>query len=161
MAIEELLQRLPRKTVLNAVARANDRMRYDGGPPNQIMAQIADDGTVTFQEMPNVMQLDYMKRAFDGIARDGTDPITGAMTEEAAFAAKIARDIRNATREAVPVYGQALELAADEQSQRTAIDFGRAFSARNVTREQVKREVQDATGPELAAHARGPSFTDR
>jgi hypothetical protein len=151
-AIEGLLDRLPRKTVLNAVSRANDRMRYDGGPPNQIMAQVADDGTVTFQEMPNVMQLDYMKRAFDSIARDGTDTISGAMTDEAAFAAKIAREIRNATREAVPVYGTALELAADEMSQRAAIDFGATMLTReNITREVVQRTVKDATKPELAA----------
>lgn len=152
-AVEDLLTRLPEGTTLNAIKKANDRMRFDGSPANQIMASIADDGSVTFQEMPNVMQLDYMKRAFDAIARDGTDPITGAMSSDAAFARKVAQSIRDTTRNAVPAYGQALELAADDLSQRAAVDFGRNILAggERVTREMVAREVKDATKPELAA----------
>lgn len=152
MAIEAVLDRLPRKTALRAIEIANDRMRWNpDAAQSQIMAQIADDGSVTFQEMPNVLQLDYMKRGFDAIARDGTDPITGRMTSDASFARDIARELRNATRDAVPVYGRALELASDQLSQEGAVDFGASLLTRNVTREQVARQVKDATGPELQA----------
>lgn len=150
-SIESLLERLPRSTVLKAVNSANERMRFDGSPANQIMAQIGDDGAIVYQEMPNVMQMDYIKRAFQSIARDGTDPITGQMTSDAAFAARIAREIRDATREAVPEYGKALGLAADQLSQQAAVDFGARILNRNVTREMVQREIKGATEPELEA----------
>jgi hypothetical protein len=152
MAIEGIVNRLPRKTALRAIEIANDRMRWNpDAAQNQIMAQIADDGSVTFQEMPNVMQLDYMKRAFDAIARDGTDPVTGRMSSDAQFARDIARELRNATRDAVPVYGDALELASDQLSQETAVEFGSRILMPQVTREQVAREIKGATGPELQA----------
>ena len=151
MAIEDVLNRAPVGTARTAIQRANERMRYFGAPQNQIMASIADDGTVSFQEMPNVMQLDYIKRAFDSIARDGTDKITRAMTDEASFAAQVARDIRNATRDAVPAYRTALELASDDITQREAVDFGSTILQNGTTREMVSRAVKDATKPELAA----------
>jgi hypothetical protein len=150
-AIENLLDRLPRATTLKAVNRANERMRFDGAPANQIMARISDDGVVTYQEMPNVMQLDYIKRAFNEIARDGTDNLTGKMSSDAEFASRIAREIRNATRDAVPEYGNALSLAADQLSQEAAVSFGARVLNRQVTREMVEREIKNATPPEIEA----------
>jgi hypothetical protein len=152
-AIEELLDRLPRQTVLRAVSEANDRIRFDGAPQNQILARIGDDGNVTYQEMPNVMQLDYMKRAFDAIARDGTDPITGKMTSDARFASQIAREIRDATRAAVPAYGDALNIAADQLSRERATDVGRRLFAMN--RDQVAAELGNATAAERRAAQEG------
>jgi hypothetical protein len=151
--IEGLLERLPRQTALRAIAEANDRIRFDGSPANQIMARIGDDGSVTYQEMPNVMQLDYIKRAFDNIARDGRDPITGKMSSEGAFAQRIAREIRDATREAVPEYGRALEVAGDALSIENAAQIGRNIL--NMTREEVARELGNATAPERRAAQEG------
>jgi hypothetical protein len=149
--IESLLERLPRSTALKAIQTANERMRFDGGPANQIMASVDDAGNVVYQEMPNVMQLDYIKRAFDAIARDGTDPITGKMSSEASFARQIAREVRDATRNAAEGYGTALELASDQLSQEAAVSFGARILRSDVTREMVDREIKGATGPEVEA----------
>jgi len=153
--IEALVnERIPPKTALRAIAEANDRMRYEG-LPGQIMASVDDAGNVVYQEMPNVMQLDYMKRAFDQIARDGTDPITQRMNSEAQLASRIARDLREATAEAVPVYRDALSQAADSIGQQSAVDFGATMLRPQVTREVAQRRIADMTDAELRAARQG------
>jgi len=106
--------------------------------------------------MPNVMQLDYIKRAFDDIVRDGTDGITRQMSDPARWAWKASRGVRDATREAVPAYGRALELASDSASLQDAHQFGVRIlmdgsAPGGTTREMVARAVKDASKPEVAA----------
>lgn len=149
--IESIIDRLPGRKVQAAIADATDRMIYDGAPSPQIMASIGDDGKVTFQQMPNVMQLDYIKRSFDQMARDGTDPITQRMSSDAAFAARVARDLRDAIADAVPGYRDALSQAADSMGQQSAIDFGATMLRPQVTRETVARRIVDMTDAERQA----------
>jgi hypothetical protein len=154
-AIEEIIGRIPASKIQKAIADATDRMIYDGAPSPQIMATIGDDGKVTFQQMPNVMQLDYIKRAFDQIARDGTDPITQRMSSDAAFAARIARDLRGAVSDAVPSYRGALSQAADSMGQQAAVDFGATLLRPQVTREVARGRIEDMTEAELRAARQG------
>ena len=149
--IEGILDRIPGRKAQQAIQDATDRMIYDGAPSPQIMASIGEDGAVTFSQQPNVMQLDYMKRAFDQMARDGTDPITQRMSSDAAFASRIARDIREAIGEAVPGYREALSTAADSITQQAAIDFGATMLRPQVTREVVARRIADMTPAEMSA----------
>lgn len=153
-AVEALLKRIPPRKIRAAIESANDRMVYDG-LPKQIMATIEDGGGVSFTEMPNVIQMDYIKRAFDEIKREGTDAITGKMTPDAAFASRIARDVRNAVRDAVPAYGEALEKAGDALSLESATDLGRAMLRPETTRETISSWAEDATALERRAFAAG------
>ena len=153
-AVEALLKRIPARKIRAAVEAANDRMTYDE-LPGQIMASIADDGSVSFSQMPNVIQMDYMKRAFDELAREGTDALTGKMTPDAAFARRIARDIRNTVREAVPAYGEALEAAGDALSLESATDLGRVALRQDTTRETITAWAEEATVAERRAFAAG------
>ena len=155
-AIEELLTRLPKNQVKGAIDKANARLLYDGGAKeSQIIADIAEDGTATFRELPNVRQLDQLKRAFDGIARDGTDKLTGQVTEDAGFARRIAQDIRNFTRAAVPEYGDALKLASDDISTSAAVDNGYALLTNKVTRDVARNQIKQMTAPEKTAAKQG------
>lgn len=153
--IEALIDRLPPRQVQRAVDMATDRMVYDGAPNPQIIARIGDDGKVAFDQLPNVMQMDYIKRAFDQIARDGADPITGRMTSEGAFASRIARDIREALGEAVPTYRQALREASDEFALQDATRLGGDLLRRQTTREQVAEWASSAAPLERQAAAAG------
>lgn len=148
--IEGILGRVPKRTAGQAIQAAQERMTYDGAP-GQIMASIADDGSVAFQQMPGVQELDYIKRAFDDIARNGTDAITGKMDANAAFASRIARDIRDATKEAVPAYGEALNLAADSITTQNAVDIGAQALSPQFTRERLVRAVDGASDAEMRA----------
>ena len=149
MAIEDLIARIPPKTLKKAVDAATDRMIYDGVPNAQIMATIAEDGSVSLSQLPNVMQLDYIKRAFDEIAEDGKDALTGKMTADAAFASRIARDVREATKAAVPEYGEALSVATSGIRERGAIREGAKLLGPEMTTEQAASVIKDATPAEI------------
>lgn len=149
MAIEDLMKRIPADKLNKAFNTATDRMVYDGYPKAQALIELAEDGTATLKELPNVMQLDYLKRAFDEIAQAGEDPLTGKLTPDAAFAARVARDIRNATKEAVPEYADALSTAATGIRAGEAVRKGGKILDANLTVEQARDIIKDATPAEL------------
>lgn len=154
-AIEDIVGRLPPGTARQAIQRATDRMTYDGAPNAQLMARVSDDGRVSFEQMPNVMQLDYLKRAFDEIADAGKDPITGRLSADGAFASRIARDIREATAEAVPSYRDALRTAASDIRERGAMRTGSTLLRPQTTVEEAAEAIGDATPAELRAMRQG------
>uniref|UniRef100_Q11LT2 Uncharacterized protein n=1 Tax=Chelativorans sp. (strain BNC1) TaxID=266779 RepID=Q11LT2_CHESB len=151
-AVEDVISRIPPRIARTAIERANEIMRYDR-MPRQIMADIADDGSISFREMPSVVQADYIKKALDQIAQDGVDPITGRMDSNAAFASRIARDLRNAVGDAVPAYRQALETAADPLSRQNAVRIGARLNS--MTRDEFRMAVEGMTQPEKQAVLQG------
>lgn len=153
--IEDIVDRLPPSTAKKAIDRATDRMIYDGAPSPQIMASIADDGAVTLTQKPNVIQLDYLKRAFDEIAEDGKDAVTGRLSSDGAFASRIARDLREAVADAVPEYRNALSTAATDIRQRAAVRTGGELLRPQTTIEQAAEAIADATPAELRAMRQG------
>lgn len=148
MAIEELISRVPPKQLAKAVQDATDQMIYDGLPNPQVLMEIAEDGTVKLAQLPNVMQLDYIKRAFDNIAEAGKDPLTGALTPDARFAARVARDVREATKAAVPEYGEALDAAATGIRARGAVREGGKLLDPSMTVETALEVIEGATEAE-------------
>jgi len=153
-AVEDLLERLPRKTTQSAIEVANDRMRFDG-IGGQILADIGEDGAVTFRELPSVIQLDYIKRAFSEVSQAGIDPVTGKMSPDGAFAGKVAREIRNTLSDAVPAYGTALETASDGLSLQAATETGTRLLSPKVTREVISEWSEGASDVERRALASG------
>lgn len=133
--IEGLLARLPSRAANAAIQKANERIAYEGGA-KQIMASIGDDGRVVFKEMPNAQQLDHLKRAFDRIVKDGTD-VTGKLSDDAQFAATIARDLRNAHAAANPAYRTALRTGMDSIQSEEAVETG--YKALTVTPEVLRK----------------------
>lgn len=153
--VEDIINRIPDRIAGRAVRDAVDRMVYDGVPNAQIMANIADDGAVTFQGMPNVMQADYIKRALNNIVEDGTDAVTGKLSSDAVFASRMARDLRDAVADAVPAYSEALRTAADPLSEQAAIRLGGKMLSTSMPRDQAAIALQGMTGPEKKAVAQG------
>lgn len=153
-AIQDLIARLPNNQTATAINSANDRMKFEG-IPEQIIASIGEDGVVTFSKPPNVIQLDYIKRAFDQMKREGTDPLTGKLTPDASFAGQIARDVRDATANAVPAYREALDAASDVLGQEAAVETGYGLLRAGVTREVGRNSVAGMTGAEKRAAMQG------
>lgn len=153
--IEEIVSKLPKKTAAQAIESANDQIRYEGGAATQILADIAEDGTVTFKEMPSVAQLDFIKRAYDDIRRNGTDPVTGKLTSDARFAGRVAKDIRDATKAASPEYRAALGLASDRASREEALEIGAGLFSPKFTREMAADAFRGMSKPEKQAAAMG------
>jgi len=135
----QALERMIRNRVpAGAIQKANDLMRINGEESQQILARIADDGTVTFEQMPDVRQIDYITRALrqTGQRGDGKGAM-GGNTDEGRAYMNLASQMRNTLRSLVPEYGVALDTASDAIGRREAREFGRTFLNRNVPRDEV------------------------
>jgi len=150
--VEELLQRVP-GAVVN---RANALMRARGETSAQILARIADDGSVTFERMPDVRQLDYITRALNEEAADGIG--AGAMGGQTALGStlqSLSSDIRNVVGNLVPEYRQALNVGAEAIRQTQAVRNGADLLRPTTTREEVAAATANLTPPERQFYAQG------
>lgn len=151
--IEGVLARVPPKTLNQAISEANDAMREAGVRNMQIMAEIAEDGSVDFREMPNVQQLDEIKKALDSIGREAVDQF-GRPTAQGVRAQRLARDLRNALGNAVPSYRAAVKIGGDKIKEDQALDIGRKLLWKNTTVEDVRDLVSDGMSVEARNAAR-------
>lgn len=142
-AIETVLGKIPSKTLQTAINEANDAMKANGVKNLQILADIADDGTVKFIEMPNVQQLDEIKKAL-GVVGSEVDSL-GRPTAGASRANNLARELKAAVGEAVPAYKTAVKLGGDKIAEDRALDMGRKIFGTGVSREQVRETMTGAS----------------
>lgn len=151
-ALEGLSGRIPGK----AVADANRLMQLDGHQSRQILARIGDDGSVSFEQMPDVRQWDYIKRALDQAASTGEGQgALGGQTAMGRAYQNLSRTIRDNLGEAVPEYRTALDTASDAISQVKGVEFGAKMLRPSTPRESVRDALEGATRPERAAMAQG------
>lgn len=152
-AVLSVLDRVPPRILNAAIQKADELMRMTPGTAyKQIMASIGPDGKVTFQEMPNVMQLDFIKRGIGRVASEEVDSF-GRPLDGGALNA-LSRDLGAALGDAVPQYKTAVKLGGDKIAEDKALTLGQKLLTRNVTREQVaewvagapSREAKDALG---------------
>jgi hypothetical protein len=135
-----------------AISYANRLMKLRGEQSGQIMASIADDGTVTFTRPPDVRQWDYIKQALDGLAESGDGAgALGGQTRMGSAYQGLAREIRDGVAKLVPEYRDALDTAADAITRRNAVKFGADLLSTNVTTEEALAEIATATGGQKAA----------
>ena len=146
-AVEDALDRVPAKTLKKAVNIANDAMRMEGRKNLQVMAKASDSGDIVFKEMPNVEQIDSVKRALDELGR--VVNVHGRPTGDAIRAKAAAKLLRNATKKAVPEYGDALAAGADKITQDEALSFGRKIFNQKTNLEDVIEEVSEMGAPQL------------
>jgi hypothetical protein len=148
MNIENIVfNRIEPDILMSAINKANAEMRDLGTQNQQIMAQIGANGTVEFVEMPNVLQLDQLKRALDALARGAkrTEGVTTVNTPESLRYARQANDLRDAIEDATidpatgqSLYGQALKLGGDTIQEREAFGLGMDLLSPSTRVEDVK-----------------------
>ncbi len=150
--LEALLPRIPAKTINDA----NQLMKMNGHVSGQIMASIADDGSVTFTRLPDVRQWDYIKRALENSAMstEGQGAL-GAQTSMGRAFQGLARNVRDGLKDAVPAYGDALDTAADAIQRVQGVDKGYGFLSARTTREAARDMLDGLTGPQRAAVRQG------
>lgn len=152
--IEDVLSRVPSDTLRGAIREANEAMQAAGVRNQQIMAQIADDGSVTFREMPNVQQLDEIKKALGSIGRESVDQF-GRPTARGIRANKLAGELRDAISGAVPSYKAAVKMGGDKIAEDSALDIGRRLLGARTTFEEVRDAMKGASIEARAAAKRG------
>lgn len=153
LAIEGVLDRIPKRAIRKAVREANEAMQAEGIRNQQIFVTIAEDGTATFREAPNVQQLDFLKRGLNAVG-EGIDDL-GRPTAEARRAQMLARDLRDAIGDAVPEYLDAVQLGGDKIAEDNALRLGNRLLRGRTTREEVAELAADLTQAEQTALRQG------
>lgn len=134
-----------------AIQAANKLIRASGDTfKKPILADIAEDGTVAFREMPSVQQLDYITRGLNQIVSttDGQGAL-GGLTPLGQTYQTLSREIRSNLRNLVPEYDAALKTAADAINARNAKEFGLELLRPGVSRDEVAEVVRHMGGAEL------------
>lgn len=150
--LETLLGRVPQ----SAINRANELMRIEGVQSAQILAEVGEDGAVTFRRMPDVRQLDYITRALGDIAeQQNAAGKLGGTTQLGRATQGLQRTIRDVLKREVPQYGEALDVAADAISRTRAVDLGAEILRPSTTREQVAEALRGASRAERDAAKAG------
>ena len=146
-AVEEAIGRIPPSILNRAIQEANDDMLSRGLRNLQVLANVADDGTVTFREMPNVQQVDEIKKALQRIGYGSVDQF-GRPTAEGARARRLAGELRDAIGKAVPEYNAATAAGADKIAMDEALKLGRELLRTGTEREVVQDAVKGMTDAE-------------
>jgi hypothetical protein len=146
-AIFNVLDKTPDNLMAEAIREANEEMLMNNIPRNQhIKASISDDGKVTFSELPNVMQLDELKKALQTIAYQNVDQY-GRLTAKGTRYNRLAGELRDAVSGAVPVYSDAVKLGGDKIAEERAFQLGA-----DLLKPQTELEdVMKAFGPDASA----------
>jgi hypothetical protein len=152
-AIEGVLDRVPDRIKKEAIQDANDLMVAAGERNNQIKINVADDGSMIFSEMPNVMQLDYIKRALGTMAESAKGEY-GKATDKSMMLSELARSLKVSMSDAVPIYADAVKLGGDKIQRDNALRLGANLLRSNTTREMVGEVAAD-----LSDEARHAAFS--
>ena len=151
-AIEELLQRVPQA----AVDRANKLMKIEGVKSGQILADVADDGSVTFRTLPDVRQLDYITRALNEEAKNGIGAgAMGGSTDIGSALGDLSKEIRDVLRLHVPEYGDALAAGQNAIQRTQAVQNGYELLRPSTTVEEVTGWARNMTPAQRTDAAQG------
>jgi hypothetical protein len=152
LEIEDLIGRVPTDELRAAFKEANDVMQLQGIQNQQIRATINDDGSIDYEEMPNVIQLDFLKRAMQRIAYSDqyTDKF-GRPTGKGADLNIVAGKLRDALGRAVPSYDRAVSMGGNAIRERQAGELGNVLLNDRVTRDELTEAVRGASKTEMDA----------
>lgn len=153
--IEEVLSRIEPEDVMKGIREANAEMRSRGMTNQQIMAEIGEGGQVVYREMPNVRQLDELKKALQGIAysAENTNQF-GRLTSTGQRYNRLAGELRDAVSDAVEPYGAAVSIGGDKLAEERAFMLGRDLLKAGTEVEDVAIELGSRPSQDQVAAAK-------
>lgn len=115
----EVLKRIPNDLKTAATKEANDILQMEGKEIGQMVLEVGQDGLLKFKTQPNMMQLDYIKRALSELAYDplkvsGLSKSAGTMRYQ----------LSEALKKLNPNYAKALKLGQEKITRENAIEIG-------------------------------------
>lgn len=144
LAIERIMSDLARnapRDFKRAIQSANLNMAADGKKNMQFMAEEMADGTFKIKQMPNMIQLDYLKQALQE---------TYERTQDIGYK-KFSEQLRDAGIDAVPAYGKALKLGQAKIVETDVMQMGGKFLQDNVKLDTLKNAINSASQTEMDA----------
>lgn len=151
-AVESYMKRVPR----SVLAKARGLIEMDASIPEDVKRQyllsIAEDGTLSKDALPSVLEVDYVTRALNDVAKGGDGKgALGGNTNEGRIYGALSRNLRNATKDAVPAYGQALDAASTEIGIKNATEFGASLLRPSTLRSDVVETMKGMPAVEREA----------
>ena len=141
-----LLQRLP----AGAFNAANKLIRTDhsmmGQRVGQIKINVSDDGTIAFEKLPDLRQIDYVTRVLGdlpGTTRAAAGSIMPETTQFGRNIFNLSREIRNVLKSEIPAYKDALKLAAMNMDAKSATRLGAEMLSPRTTRQDFFSAIED------------------
>tara|TARA_B100000085_G_scaffold111991_1_gene102178 strand:+ start:22464 stop:24746 length:2283 start_codon:yes stop_codon:yes gene_type:complete len=126
-----VIKRVDNKTLKEAFEEANADMLADGINNAQLLIRVDDAGNIIEKtELPNVIQLDYLKRSLQTLAEQNRDATTLQFTTKGLRYNRLARDLRQAIGDAVvdqdgvKIYNKAVNLGGDKIAEQNAYRIG-------------------------------------
>lgn len=140
--LDSVFSRIPKRLQGQVVSAANDMMQLEGAQSKQILAKIADDGSVLFERLPDVRQWDYIKRGIDKVieGQEGQSA-SGGMSQMGRLLSQAKNDLLNVLDTAVPEFKLARKVYSDDLSVKNALEQGR--KAINLDPELITKAVKD------------------
>ena len=163
-AVVSVLDRIPNRIKKEAIEKANELMQIAGvKQQNHIKAEILDNGDIVFSsdpnKMPNIMQLDYIKRALGNLAYKPSNLDNfGRLSPDGHVYQGLSRDLKNAVSDAVPLYGKAVKLGGDKISEEAAFSIGSKLLNTKTNVEDVVLAMLNGSDAEKAAAKQGLRF---
>lgn len=150
--VEDVFSRVPTRILNDAVQSANEEIMSNpnlrGLGIRQILADVADDGTVSFRELPSVAQLDQIKIGLQTVAYRNTDNF-GRLNADGTRYNRLAGELRdatiNATGGAEGTYARAVAAGGDKIAQDNALDLGTGMLTNGAKREEVALMMNNAS----------------
>ena len=130
--IENLLSRVPQ----SAISTANELMKVKGVQSKQILAELADDGTVKYFRKPDTEQIHYIMQALSDTAEGATGKLGRKTTKSGAYE-KLRSDIGTVLKRANPEFAAAQKAGADTIRQEQAVDTGYKYLTDTFRREDA------------------------
>jgi hypothetical protein len=147
-----LLQRLPAV----AVTKANELIRTDssmmGKRVGQIVIKVADDGTINFEKLPDLRQIDYITRVLGdvpGTTRTEAGSIMPKVSQLGRNIFNTSREIRDLLKDNIPAYRDALKIAAMNMKEGDAVRLGSVMLKPSMTRQEFFSTIEDLGQREL------------
>lgn len=151
--LEETLEILKNEpSVLRAARRYANLDAPDAA--RQFFANIADDGTVAIQRVPNATEWDYIKRGLDALSR------TSDANDQRIYGA-LAKRLRSSIDDALTgtpsegAYARAREIAGEGFGLREALELGQTALKRGVSPDQLAMEMRGLSDLERQAQTIG------
>lgn len=149
---KELEETLKRPSAASALRNAQKLAADEGIPSQQWFANIADDGTVTIKNVPDVRQLDLTKRALDDMIgaakRTGNDNSSRILTQ---LKDKLVKQVDDA----VPEYAAARKAFSGPSAVIDAMEEGKTVFSKTMTPNQLRTQMLKMSDAEKEAFIQG------
>ena len=137
-AVLDVLTRIPNRLKQPAIDEANELLQMEGKQIGQMVLTVGDDGLLKFVTQPNMVQLDYLKRALSELAYDPLK-VTGLSKA----AGNMRFQLTDALKKLNPDYKKALKLGQEKITRENAIDIGEEALKNSTSVAQLSKLLND------------------